>query len=75
MAGCVDGMAWGGVGLNLTSAATDLCLPSVSFVKGIDTLPSGERVGYNNMIYHEHEVCVCVRLCVCYSLASPALPG
>eukprot|EP00904_Undaria_pinnatifida_P013815 jgi/Undpi1/9564/HiC_scaffold_27.g12020.m1 len=24
--------------------------------KGIDTLPSGERVGYNNMIYHEHEV-------------------
>ncbi|CAN0078217.1 unnamed protein product [Ectocarpus sp. 6 AP-2014] len=24
--------------------------------KGIDELPSGERVGYNNMIYHEHEV-------------------
>jgi 3-isopropylmalate dehydrogenase len=25
-------------------------------LQGIDTLPSGERVGYNNMIYHEHEV-------------------
>lgn len=25
-------------------------------VQGIDELPSGERVGYNNMIYHEHEV-------------------
>ena len=24
--------------------------------KGIDTLPSGERVGYNNMIYHESEI-------------------
>ncbi|CAM9908493.1 unnamed protein product, partial [Choristocarpus tenellus] len=23
---------------------------------GIDVLPSGERVGYNNMIYHEYEV-------------------
>lgn len=31
--------------------------------KGIDKLESGERVGYNNMIYHEHEVWVCV-LCV-----------
>ncbi|CAM9137684.1 unnamed protein product [Discosporangium mesarthrocarpum] len=24
--------------------------------KGIDVLPSGERVGYNNMIYEEHEI-------------------
>jgi len=24
--------------------------------KGIDTLPSGERVGYNNMIYKESEI-------------------
>jgi len=41
-------------------AGLRLTLPPFSFAvparKGIDTLPSGERVGYNNMIYHEHEV-------------------
>lgn len=58
-----------GLTLNVLLVNISFCRPSPLKKKGIDTLPSGERVGYNNMIYHEHEVCVFL-----FS-ASPALTG